>query len=113
MLDALDQDAYPACPATSPWIRSRSESPPLVDRISSAVDRRTVEPPGVDAALALLDALKAEGMALERRGQREEARRHYEKGLAGESLIGPIGRALLLHAIARTHMQDSNFPGAE
>ncbi len=51
-------------------------------------------------------------MTLERRGQRKEARSHYERGLAVVALA-PAARAQLLHAIARTHLQESSFAAAE
>lgn len=68
-------------------------------------------PPSASPA-ALLDAIKRDGIALERRGQREEARRHYEQGLA-DTTMGPAERAQLLQWTARTFLQDSDFQGAE
>jgi putative nucleotidyltransferase with HDIG domain len=53
------------------------------------------------------------GQMLERRGQREDARRVYEDALRDERITAPTAVAQLHRWIARTHMQDSNYAAAE
>jgi putative nucleotidyltransferase with HDIG domain len=55
----------------------------------------------------------AHGQSLERRGQREDARRIYQEALAGGDIMDASGLAQLHRWIARTHMQDSNYAAAD
>ncbi|MEP6620781.1 MAG: HD domain-containing phosphohydrolase [bacterium] len=88
---------------------NRPTAKPIVDRARSIPDAQPHPPRGA----VTLDALKDEGLALERRGQREEARRHYALGLSDEAALSQDERAQLLRWTARTFMQDSDFSGAE
>src|ERR1700686_3226115 len=58
-----------------------------------------------------LTAVMERGQALERHGQREDARRMYEQALGDESL-GADSVAQLHRWIARTYMQDSHYSAA-
>ena len=60
-----------------------------------------------------LAAVMEEGHALERRGQRLEARLLYERALAGNRFDEPAYVATLQRSVGRTHMQDSDFAAAD
>jgi putative nucleotidyltransferase with HDIG domain len=60
-----------------------------------------------------LATVMAHGQALERHGQREDARRIYEQALGDSAITGAGSIAQLHRWIARTFMQDSDFPAAE
>jgi putative nucleotidyltransferase with HDIG domain len=60
-----------------------------------------------------LTRLMERGHALERLGQRDEARQLYERALAEEAAAEPSWTAQLLRWVARTYMQDSNYSAAQ
>ena len=59
-----------------------------------------------------LSATIQRGQALEHHGQREDARRLYEKALRDGTVSTSIDAAQLLRLIARTHMFDADFAAA-
>ncbi len=81
--------------------------PPAADvlRSSAASAAAPLLPP--------LAVVMAEGQALERRGQREDARRVYAEALASGTITDAGGTAQLHRWIARTHTQDSDYAAAE
>ena len=66
---------------------------------------RAPGPPG-------LDAVRAQGEALEREGKREQARRLYETALHDGSATTAAHAAQLMRRVSRTYIQDSDFEAA-
>src|SRR5258705_3848051 len=80
---------------------------------SSSAPRVSAPRPLVPPMTRSLATIMAHGQSLERHGQRGDARRIYEEALASGDIIEPSGLAQLHRWIARTHMQDSDYPAAE
>src|SRR4051794_19577535 len=73
---------------------------------------KSIPSPGDDPS-SLLDEVLEKGQALERRGQRAEARQLYEGALAGGSISDSTSLGQLLRLISRTHLQDGEYTAAE
>ena len=90
-----------------------SQAHHFVDRSNSETNGHMIGSPAAKVAGGRLDAIKEEGLSLERSGQRDGARRCFERVLGDEATISASDRAQLLRWIARTHIQDSSFQAAE
>jgi putative nucleotidyltransferase with HDIG domain len=81
----------------------------------------TLSPTGLTSRTSILSApapaslsrVMSEGQSFERLGQRDEARRLYERALYNGVATSPSEAAQLLRWVARTYLEDAQYPAAE
>ncbi|MDB4914889.1 MAG: diguanylate cyclase, partial [Gemmatimonadetes bacterium] len=79
----------------------------------NATPASTLSVPATPAFSLALASVMEQGQNLERRGQRGDARALYEAALVRHEESDPAASATLQRWIARTYMQESDFPIAE
>ena len=73
---------------------------------------RTIPTPGAEALPQFANVV-TQGQALERRGQRDEARALYESALHDDRVGTSADAAQLLRLISRAHLQDGDYAAAD